>query len=56
MQEVLGQVGDTLNLADSFLMKLDELLLTIKHFFKEFLSASSSTHFLARAHLLFEAI
>ena len=52
----LGLVRNLLYSVSSFLMKLNEIFLVVEDFFEEFFSACSSAHFLAKAHLLLEAI
>lgn len=52
----LGLVCNLLHSVRSFFMKLNELFLVVEHFFEEFFTARTSTHFLAKAHLLLKAI
>ena len=55
-QVILREVGCALDLTDTLFVELDELLLSVKDFFEEFLSSSASSHLLSRAHLLLKSV
>ena len=55
-QVILREVGCALDLTDALFVKLNKLFLSVKDFFKEFLSTSPSSHFLSRSHLLLKSI